>query len=50
MKTMMLLMEVDGTLRDSHIYTGKHGEAMKVFSCKDGLGVKELLLKMGIIP
>ncbi|MBQ8619663.1 MAG: HAD-IIIA family hydrolase [Clostridia bacterium] len=50
MKIKMLVMDVDGTLTDGHIYTGEHGEAMKVFSCKDGLGIKELLPKLGIIP
>lgn len=50
MKIKMLVMDVDGTLTDGHIYTGPDGEAMKVFSCKDGLGIKELLPKMGITP
>ena len=46
----MLIMDVDGTLTDGHIYTGHQGEVMKVFSCKDGLGIKELLPKLGITP
>ena len=50
MKIKMLVMDVDGTLTDGHIYTGPQGEAMKVFSCKDGLGIKELLPKLGITP
>ena len=50
MKIKMLVMDVDGTLTDGHIYTGPQGEAMKVFSCKDGLGIKELLPKLGIMP
>lgn len=50
MKIKMLVMDVDGTLTDGHIYTGPQGEAMKVFSCKDGLGIKEILPKLGIIP
>ena len=50
MKIKMLVMDVDGTLTDGHIYTGPQGEPMKVFSCKDGLGIKELLPKMGITP
>ena len=50
MKIKMLIMDVDGTLTDGHIYTGPDGEAMKVFSCKDGLGIKELLPQLGITP
>lgn len=50
MKIKMLIMDVDGTLTDGHIYTGPDGEAMKVFSCKDGLGIKDLLPQMGITP
>ena len=50
MKIKMLIMDVDGTLTDGHIYTGEDGEAMKVFSCKDGLGIKELLPQLGITP
>ena len=50
MKIKMLVMDVDGTLTDGHIYMGPEGEAMKVFSCKDGLGLKELLPPLGITP
>lgn len=50
MKIKMLVMDVDGTLTDGHIYMGPQGEPMKVFSCKDGLGIKEMLPKMGICP
>ena len=50
MKIKLLIMDVDGTLTDGHIYMGEGGEAMKVFSCKDGLGIKELLPKLGITP
>ena len=50
MKIKMLVMDVDGTLTDGHIYMGSEGEAMKVFSCKDGLGIKEMLPALGIIP
>lgn len=50
MKIKMLVMDVDGTLTDGHIYTGPQGEPMKVFSCKDGLGIKELLPKLDIVP
>lgn len=50
MKIKMLVMDVDGTLTDGHIYIGPTGEEMKVFSCKDGLGIKELLPKLGVTP
>ena len=50
MKIKMLIMDVDGTLTDGHIYIGPDGEAMKVFSCKDGLGIKELLPPLGVTP
>ena len=40
MKIKMLVMDVDGTLTDGHIYIGPTGEELKVFSCKDGLGIK----------
>lgn len=50
MDIKMLVMDVDGTLTDGHIYMGPQGEPMKVFSCKDGLGIKELLPKLGITP
>ena len=50
MKIRMLVMDVDGTLTDGHIYIGPTGEAMKVFDCNDGLGIKELLPKLGVTP
>lgn len=50
MKIKMLVMDVDGTLTDGHIYIGPDGEEMKVFDCKDGLGIKELLPGLGITP
>ena len=50
MKIRMLVMDVDGTLTDGHIYMGPQGEAMKAFSCKDGHGIGSLLPKMGIVP
>ena len=50
MKVKMLVMDVDGTLTDGHIYMGPQGEPMKVFSCKDGLGIKEMLPKLGVMP
>ena len=50
MKIKMLVMDVDGTLTDGHIYIGPTGEEMKVFSCKDGLGIKEVLPELGVTP
>ena len=46
----MLVMDVDGTLTDGHIYMGPTGEAMKVFSCKDGYALQSMLPWMGIVP
>lgn len=50
MKIKMLIMDVDGTMTDGKIYMGPQGEAMKAFSCLDGLGISHLLPQMGIIP
>ena len=50
MKIKMLVMDVDGTLTDGCIYMGPQGEAMKAFSCKDGLGLTRILPELGIIP
>ena len=49
-KIKMLVMDVDGTLTDGHIYMGPTGEAMKVFSCKDGYALQSILPKTGIVP
>lgn len=43
------VMDVDGTLTDGKIYIGQHGEVMKAFSVKDGLGIKKLL-QTDIVP
>ena len=50
MNIKMLVMDVDGTLTDGCIYMGPQGEAMKAFSCKDGLGLTRILPKLGIVP
>lgn len=50
MKIRMLVMDVDGTLTDGHIYMGPDGETMKAFSCKDGHGIGQMLPMMGIVP
>lgn len=50
MKIKLLVMDVDGTLTDGHIYMGASGEVMKAFNCKDGYGVARILPEHGIIP
>lgn len=46
----MLVMDVDGTLTDGHIYIGTEGEAMKAFHVQDGYGIVHILPKIGIVP
>lgn len=46
----VLVMDVDGTLTDGSIHTGTDGELYKSFNVKDGLGIHELLPKLGIVP
>ena len=50
MKIKMLVMDVDGTLTDGHIYVGSEGEMMKAFHVQDGYGIAHLLPQLGIIP
>lgn len=50
MKPKMLVMDVDGTLTDGHIYISPHGEAMKAFHVQDGYAIAHILPKHGIIP
>lgn len=50
MRIKMLVMDVDGTLTDGHIYMGPEGEVMKAFNCQDGYAIAQLLPKLGIIP
>lgn len=45
-----LIMDVDGTLTDGKIYVSNDGEIMKAFSVKDGAGIHDILLPIGIIP
>lgn len=44
------VMDVDGTLTDGRIYMSASGEAMKAFSVKDGLGIKDILIPAGFTP
>lgn len=48
MRMKMLVMDVDGTLTDGHIYIGAHGEMMKAFDVKDGYGIAEFRRNGGI--
>ena len=50
MKVKMLVMDVDGTLTDGHIYVGAAGEMMKAFHVQDGYGIAHILPRMGITP
>lgn len=36
------VMDVDGVLTDGSLYFGNHGEELKAFSVRDGLGIKWL--------
>lgn len=38
----LLVMDVDGTLTDGHIYIGINGEMMKSFNVKDGYAISRL--------
>jgi 3-deoxy-D-manno-octulosonate 8-phosphate phosphatase (KDO 8-P phosphatase) len=38
----LLVLDVDGTLTDGHLYFGTRGEALKVFHVRDGQGIKHL--------
>ncbi len=49
-KIKYFVMDVDGTLTDGKIYMGQNGEAMKAFNIKDGCGIHDILIPMGITP
>ncbi|HYL02108.1 MAG TPA: HAD-IIIA family hydrolase [Steroidobacteraceae bacterium] len=38
----LLVLDVDGVLTDGRLYYGPHGEALKVFDVRDGLGLRQL--------
>lgn len=44
-----LVLDVDGTLTDGHIYIGNNGELMKAFYAHDAVGVRTLV-QNGIVP
>lgn len=50
MSIKLLVMDVDGTLTDGHIYVGNNGEVMKAFNVKDGYGIVNILPELGITP
>lgn len=50
MKIKMLVMDVDGTLTDGHIYVSAEGEAMKAFHVQDGYAIAHILPELGIVP
>ena len=50
MNVKLLVMDVDGTLTDGHIYVGAQGEVMKAFDVRDGYAIAHLLPAHGIVP
>ena len=50
MSIKMLVMDVDGTLTDGHIYIGSEGEMMKAFHVQDGYAIAHILPNKGIVP
>lgn len=46
----LLVMDVDGTLTDGHIYMSVQGETMKAFDVKDGYAIAHMLPRLGIEP
>ena len=49
-KIKYLVMDVDGTLTDGKIYMGNNGEVCKAFNIKDGCGIHDLAMEVGIVP
>lgn len=50
MNMKMLVMDVDGTLTDGHIYISADGEIMKAFHVQDGYAIVHILPELGITP
>lgn len=50
MNIKMLVMDVDGTLTDGHIYVGADGEMMKAFYVQDGYAIAHILPEKKIVP
>lgn len=49
-KIKMLVMDVDGTLTDGHIYIGAEGEVVKAFHVQDGYAIAHILPEKSIVP
>lgn len=49
-KIKYIIMDVDGTLTDGKIYMGNTGEMVKAFNIKDGCGIHDIIIPLGIIP
>lgn len=45
-----LVMDVDGTLTDGKIYMGNNNELCKAFNIKDGCGIHDIAIPVGIVP
>ena len=50
MNIKMLVMDVDGTLTDGHIYISADSEIMKAFHVQDGYAIVHILPELGITP
>ena len=44
-----LVMDVDGTLTDGKIYMGNNNELCKAFNIKDGCGIHDIAIPVGIV-
>lgn len=47
-KVKILVTDCDGVLTDTGVYYSEHGEALKRFSIRDGMGVERLRKQCGI--
>jgi len=47
-KVKIVVTDCDGVLTDTGVYYSEHGEAMKRFSIRDGMGVERLRTQCGI--
>lgn len=50
MKIKLLVMDVDGTLTDGHIYFSANGEVMKAFHVQDGYAIAHKLPVYDVLP
>lgn len=49
-KIKYIVMDVDGTLTDGKIYMSDMGELYKAFNIKDGCGIHDIALNVGLTP